>query len=106
MMQVESRLLQAYVDLKTATLDDALQDFLPEQDPVLGAPLPSTVGAAAHELVNALVRHTPDLLQSFQSLPESPIMNGRMGSHILQWILRVPSTSCSAACWVNHCIFC
>ena len=48
-------MLQAYVDLKTATLDDALQDFLPEQEPGLGAPLPSTVGAAAHELVNALV---------------------------------------------------
>ena len=54
--QVESRLLQAYVDLKTATLDDALQDCLPEPEPGVGVPLPSSVGAAAHELVNALVR--------------------------------------------------
>lgn len=79
MLQVESRLLQAYVDLKTATLDDALQDFLPEQDPVLGAPLPSTVGAAAHELVNALVRCSPRLLQSVWPLPENPIVNGQSG---------------------------
>ena len=54
--QVESRLLQAYVDTKTATLDDALQDFLPEPEPAMSGPLPSMVGAAAHELVNALVR--------------------------------------------------
>lgn len=70
-VQVESRLLQAYVDLKTATLDDALQDFLPEQDPVLGAPLPSTVGPAAHELVNALVRHSRQVLQGTWAIPIS-----------------------------------
>ena len=74
MLQVEARLLQAYVDLKTATLDDALQDFLPEQAPVQGAPLPSTVGPAAHELVNALVRRPSQLMESVQQMPENPTM--------------------------------
>ncbi|KAK9861363.1 hypothetical protein WJX84_001108 [Apatococcus fuscideae] len=69
--QVESRLLQAYVDVKTATLDDALQDFLPEQEPVLGAPLPSTVGAAAHELVNALAAVEAEMYQSAPSMRAS-----------------------------------